>query len=74
MKNYNIKGFIIKKNFFTEKEISNFGKNYSSIYRKNPVMLFNKKNLTRLKYAWHQESIINLVLNSSILIALILSS
>ena len=139
MKNYNIKGFIIKKNFFTEKEISNFekdivffigeycekksttiskkakkilnysknrfkvsaiklleeiekkekkifyeisiecskiysinnldqniktksflknffGKNYSSIYRKNPVMLFNKKNLTRLKYAWHQES------------------
>ena len=27
MKNYDIKGFIIKKNFFTEKEISNFEKN-----------------------------------------------
>ena len=139
MKNYDIKGFIIKKNFFTEKEISSFeknivsfigeycekksttiskkakrihnysknkfkvsaiklleeiekknkklfyeistecskiysinnfdqniktksflkkffGKNYFSIYRKNPIMLFNKKNLTRLKYSWHQES------------------
>jgi len=139
MKNFDIKGFIIKKKFFTEKEISNFeknivffigeycekksttiskkakrilnysknkfkvsaiklleeiekknkklfyeistecskiysinnldqniktksflkkffGKNYLSIYRRNPIMLFNKKNLTRLKYSWHQES------------------
>ena len=33
-----------------------FGKKYSLIHRTMPVMLFNKKNLSRLKYSWHQES------------------
>jgi hypothetical protein len=33
-----------------------FGKNYLLIQRINPIMLFNKKNLSRLKYSWHQES------------------
>ena len=36
------------KNFFEKK--------YSLIHRTMPVMLFNKKNLSRLKYSWHQES------------------
>jgi len=33
-----------------------FGKNYNTVQRKKPIMLFNKKNLDRLKYLWHQES------------------
>ena len=33
-----------------------FGKNYNAVQRKKPIMLFNKKNLSRLKYLWHQES------------------
>lgn len=33
-----------------------FGENYISIQRRKPILLFNKKNLDRLKYLWHQES------------------
>jgi len=39
---------LILKNFF--------GKNFNSIQRMKPIILFNKKNLDRLKYLWHQES------------------
>lgn len=33
-----------------------FGKTLPLAQRRDPVMLFNKKNLSRLKYEWHQES------------------
>jgi hypothetical protein len=33
-----------------------FGKGFSLVQKRNPVMLFNKKKLERLKYEWHQES------------------
>jgi len=33
-----------------------FGTNFDTIQRRQPIMLFNKKNLDRLKYSWHQES------------------
>jgi hypothetical protein len=33
-----------------------FKKNYFLIQKKNPIILFNKKNLNRLQYQWHQES------------------
>ena len=33
-----------------------FNENYVSIQRRKPIMLFNKKDLNRLKYLWHQES------------------
>lgn len=36
--------------------IKYFGKDLSLIQKRNPVMLFNKKKLERLKYEWHQES------------------
>mgnify|MGYP003954120473 CR=1 FL=1 len=39
---------LILKNFF--------GKSFDFIQRRDPIMLFNKKNLNRLKYHWHQES------------------
>ncbi len=39
---------VILKNFF--------GPSFDSIQRRKPIMLFNKKNLDRLKYFWHQES------------------
>tara|TARA_B100000900_G_scaffold336228_1_gene297954 strand:+ start:1135 stop:1914 length:780 start_codon:yes stop_codon:yes gene_type:complete len=33
-----------------------FGRSFNSIQRMKPIILFNKKNLDRLKYMWHQES------------------
>ena len=33
-----------------------FGSSFFMIQRRAPIMLFNKKNLNRLKYEWHQES------------------
>jgi len=39
---------MILKNFF--------GPSFDSIQRRKPIMLFNKKDLDRLKYSWHQES------------------
>lgn len=35
---------------------SYFRKSYYLIQRRSPILLFNKKNLDRLKYHWHQES------------------
>ena len=45
---------ILKKNILFLK--SYFGKNILTMQRRNPVILFSKKNLSRLEYKWHQES------------------
>jgi hypothetical protein len=47
----------IDENLKIQKILKKFFRyNYQTILRRNPVMLFNKKNLDRLKYKWHQES------------------
>ena len=47
----------IDQNLKVEKILKNFfGVNFQIIQRRKPVMLFNKTNLDRLKYKWHQES------------------
>ena len=48
--------FIINKKKLTKILRNYFGDDYSFIQRRNPILLFNKKKLDRLKYNWHQES------------------
>ena len=47
---------IVNKNKLYKLLIKYFGKDYSFVQRTNAILLFNKKNLKRLQYKWHQES------------------
>ena len=47
---------IINKNKLDRLLIKYFGKDYSFVQRTDAIMLFNKRNLERLQYKWHQES------------------